>query len=464
MVAPFGESLHGQNVSPYNETTPPHGAPSARKTSTQDIGALLTKTARAGWELLERETGYNRGQTTPASHVEDISRESQPNKRAPIPERAAGAPNPAVGTLEITYSQRNKRRREPTEDLGHEESELDDCVPRSKRLKTSGGNTDEVPGPKENGLRQYPHINRPSGRIRDLLNTVTTIDTGLLEQQQAATCDGRTVKREHNVDDDAKDINVRPTYAEEDSEEEGNEAEEIVVMDIRSVDPDSVCLSEHTPKAWTDEEVEHLRLWVQDYGVTNWTKVAWCLKRSEAECKTMCRYRIMVLNRRARRDLYAGMPEDLISIPPMTAPAPSAPTVPLTSPTITTKSLRPRTRHAAPKFQCGEIVYDIQAKSLPKLAKNGNVVDNRGNVILGWPGEVALALKVSQPRRKAGQKSRLTIRPQMENEQDDAQVSQPRRKPGQKLRLFVRPRTEHEPDNAPTIDDMQATDAPDTER
>ena len=463
MVGPFGESLHGQDVGPCNEVTPPHGVPSARNTYTQNISALRTETARAGRELLERGTIYDRGHTMPAPYVEDSTRENGLSNKDPIAERTAEAPNPAICTPRTTYSQRNKRRREHTEDLGHEESKFDECAPRSKRLQTSGSNMDEVPGPNANGLRQYIHDNRRSGRVRHLLNTVTAIDTRLLEQSQAATYDGKIVKSEHKNDDDAKDIDVRPTYAEEDPEEEGNEAEEMVVMDIRSRDPDSVYRSEHTTKAWTKDERGHLLLWVQDYRVTSWAKIAWCLKRSEADCKNMCRSLIMAANRKAKRHPYAGMPEDLLTISPMPAPAPSAPPVLLTSPTITTKSLRLRTRHAAPKFQCGGIVYDSQAKSLPKLAKNGHVIDSRGDVIFGWPGEVALALKVSQPRR-AGHKSRLTMRPQMENEQDDAQASRPRRKQGQKLRLFVRPRTEHEPDKAPTIDSTQARDAPVAER
>lgn len=402
-------------MGPSNETTPPHGLPSAREMSTQDLSVLFTRTARAGLELLERETGYEHDQTT--------------------------SPNPDIDAPETTHSQRNKRRREPTEDLGYGGPRLDGSVPRSsKRLKTSGSNTDHIFGLNENRLGQYPHNNGPSGRLRGLLNTLTAIETG------TATYDGRTVKREPNS---AEGINVRPTYAEDDPEEEGNEAEEMVVMDMKTVDSSSISLVDHAPKEWTDEEREYLRLWVQDYGVTSWTRIAWCLKRSEAECKLMCCYLIMVLNRRAGRHIYAGMPEDLLSLPlssaspapsasasPTPSPSPVASPVPLTSPTITTKSLRPRTRRAAPKFQCGEIVYDTQARSLPKLARNGNVVDNKGNVIVAWPEEVASALKVPQPRRKAGQKLRLTVRSQIEIEQDDAQVSQPRREPAQILRSY----------------------------
>lgn len=263
---------------------------------------------------------------------------------------------------------------------------------------------------------------------------MTTVDTGALEQQQAITYDGRVIKKELNIDDGAEDINVRPTYAEADHEE-GNEADEIVVARIFGVDPGSVSLVKYSPRFWTEEELELLRLWVQDYGVTSWTKIAWCLKHSEHECKTMYRYHIVALNRRAGRELYAGLPEDLLSIPP---PAAAGSLLPSTSPTITARSLRPRTRQAAPNFQCGDIVYDAQARSLPKLAPNGTVVDNKGDCILSWPEEVALALKTSQPRRKAGQKLRLTVRPQTEDEQEDAQVTQPRRRV--KLRLFVKPR------------------------
>ena len=258
-------------------------------------------------------------------------------------------------------------------------------------------------------MRQQPH-NRPSERIKNLLNTMTKIDTGALEKQQAITYDGRVVKKEPRIDDRAEDINVRPTYAEQDPEEEGNEAEEIVVMDIKSFNPSTVPLVKHSPREWTHEELGLLHLWVQDYGITSWTRIAWCLKHSEHECKTMCRYLIMARNRCAGRELRAGMPEDLLS------PAPPASPLPLTSPTITVRSLRPRTRHTVPKSQCGDIVYNAHARSLPKLAPNGTVVDNKGVVVLSWSEEVAWTLRTSQPRRKAGQKLRLTVRPRTEDE------------------------------------------------
>ena len=379
---------------------------------TQDVRDLLARTAQTGLELLENETSYDHNRTRP--------------------------PNPAINTLETTYSQRNKRVREPTEDLEHEGLNLNASLPRAKRLKTSGSNRDEVLDPNGNRLGQYPY-SKPSKRVKGLLNTLTTIRTG------AATYDGRTVKMEHN-NNSAEGINMRPTYAEEDSEEEENEADEIVVMDIETVysrNCRSIRLVSHAPKEWTDEEKENLRLWVQDYGVKSWRNIAWCLKRKEAECKLMCCYIIMVQNQRAGRDIYDGMREDLLAaLPPSPvsaatsasstplptpsaslspSPSPASPsTVPVTSPTITTKSLRPHIPRAAPKFQCGEILYDARARSLPKLAKNGNVVDSKGNVVVAWPGEGALASKVSQPGRKASQKSRLTMRPQMGNESGNA--------------------------------------------
>ena len=379
-------------MNPSNYTTPSHGLTSARDASTQRRSLLLAATARAALKLLEKESGHEHNQTT--------------------------SPNPATGTSETTYSQGNKRRRNDSEDSA--------CVPRSKRSKTAGRNTEQVLGLNENRLSQHPHNIGPSGRVRALLNTLTAITTG------AATYDGKIVKIEQNS---PEGINVRPTYAEEDSAQEGNEADEIVVMDIETVSTDSIRLVSHAPKQWTDEEKEHLRLWVQDYGITNWKRIAWCLKRSQAECKLMACYIIMVLNMRAGRHIHDGMREDLLSLSlsiasPSPSPSPSptlsaspSPTpsasgsespAPAPSPTITTRSLRPRTQEAAPKFQCGEIAYDTRARSLPKLDRNGNVVDNKGNVLVAWP-RGALASKVPEPRRKAGQNSRITGGRQMEN-------------------------------------------------
>ena len=415
-------------MGPSGETMPPHGLPSARETSTQDLSVLFAKTARAGLKLLEKETEYDHNQTM--------------------------SPNPAIGTFETTCSQSNKRMREATEDSDYGGPGLDGSVPRRKRLKTTGSNTEEVLDPNGNRLPHYPYI-KPSKRVKDLLNTLTTIRTG------AATYDGRTVKMEPN-DDSAEGINVRPTYAEGDSEEEEeeeeeNEADELVVMGIETVccwNSRSIRLISHAPREWTDEEKENLRLWVQDYGVTNWRSIAWCLKRKAAECKLMCCYIIMVRNQRAGRDIYDGMREDLLAaLPPSASPTatpsatpspsqstrlsasptpsptrtpspsltlPSPSPVLLTSPTITTRSLRSHIARTAPRFQCGEILYDVRARSLPKLAKNGNVVDNKGNVVVAWPGEGALASKVQKARRKAVQKSRLTMRPQTGNEPGNA--------------------------------------------
>ena len=377
-------------MGPCNEAMPPCRVPSALKTSTEDIDGPLTETARADLELLKRQTDHSQGQKPSETHGDDVSRKNQLNNKDHIAEGAAGAPNPAAGALKTTDSQRNKRGREPTKALGHEESELDEHIQRCKRVRISGSNADEV--------------------------------------QQGITYDGSVIKRESDIDDDAEDINVRPTYAKQDHEEDGNEAEDIVVMKIESLDPRSVTLIKHSPREWTCEELELLHLWVQDYGIRSWTKIAWCLKRNKNDCKTMCRYLIMAQNRSAGRELHAGMPKHLRSIlPPPALPIPS------TSPRI----LKPRTRQA-PKNQCGDIVYDAQARSLPKLAPNGTVVDNKGDVILNCPEEVTLASKTSQPRRKAGQKLRLTVRPQTEDEQEDAQVSQPTKRI--KLRLFVKPR------------------------
>lgn len=398
-----GEGLDGHYVGPSGETMPPHGLPSARETSTQDLSVLFARTAQAGLVLLEKERDNDYNQTM--------------------------SPNHAIGTFETTCSQSDKRMWEPTEDSDYGGPKLDGSVPRCKRLKTSGSNTDKVLDPNGNRLPHYPYI-KPSKRVKGLLNTLTTIRTG------AVTYDGRTVKMEPN-DNSAEGINVRPTYAEVDSEEEEeNEADELVVMGIETVccwNSKLIRLISHAPRGWTDEEKEKLRLWVQDYGVTNWRSIAWCLKRKATECKLMCCYIIMVRNQQAGRDIYDGMREDLLAALPASAsasptpspshspilsasptpsPSPSPSPVLLTSPTITTRSLRTRIPHAAPRFQCGEILYDARARSLPKLAMNGNVVDNKGNVVVAWSGEGALASKVRKARRNAVQKSRLVVRPQ----------------------------------------------------
>ena len=78
-----------------------------------------------------------------------------------------------------------------------------------------------------------------------------------------------------------------------------------------------------------------------------------------------------------------------------------------------------------PRFQCGNIVYDTKARSLPKVSKKGTLVGSKGNVILGTEEEIKIALKNTQPRRKAGQKLVLVLnaRPDVQDEEDDASTN-----------------------------------------
>jgi hypothetical protein len=68
-------------------------------------------------------------------------------------------------------------------------------------------------------------------------------------------------------------------------------------------------------------------------------------------------------------------------------------------------------------------VYDPKARSLPKVSKKGTIVDNKGNVILGTEGEVRMALKNKQPRRKAGAKLVLNANPDFDKDAENAPTS-----------------------------------------
>ncbi|KAL2046837.1 hypothetical protein N7G274_000855 [Stereocaulon virgatum] len=264
-------------------------------------------------------------------------------------------------------------------------------------------------------------------------------------------------------------VSVRPTYEglrwERDANgavtqkvvPERNEADEIVVMNVQGKEGRLPCIHQPDPyEPWTAEDDEKLRSSVQDYDIEDWLNIAWCLRRQVDDCKQ--RYCEIVADRNMRwgRNPRAGLPRNLIAFtasqPPQEAldaapaqsntplaPGPAAAQAParaiaqtqavlpaLPTPPPAAKSnrvLRPRTQHAVPRFQCGNIVYDPKAKSLPKVSKKGTIVDNKGNVILGTEGEVRMALKNKQPRRKAGAKLVLNANPNFYEDAENAPTS-----------------------------------------
>ena len=261
-------------------------------------------------------------------------------------------------------------------------------------------------------------------------------------------------------------VNVRPTYEglrwDRDANgvvtqhviPERNEADEIVVMNVKGKEgrlPYTHQPDPHEP--WTAEDDEKLRSSVQDYDIKDWLNIAWCLRRQVDDCKR--RYCEIVADRNMRwgRHPHAGLPRNLVPFTasktpqekldaapaqsktplapgpapaqaPAQAPAPAPPALPTPPPAAkSNRELRPRTQHAVPRFQCGNIVYDPKARSLPKVSKKGTIVDNKGNVILGTEGEVRMALKNKQPRRKAGAKLVLNANPDFDKDAENAPTS-----------------------------------------
>ena len=61
------------------------------------------------------------------------------------------------------------------------------------------------------------------------------------------------------------------------------------------------------PRSWTENEEETLRSWIQDYGILGWARIAWCLGRSIKDCQDQYQEVVMVRNKRAGRDIDAGL-------------------------------------------------------------------------------------------------------------------------------------------------------------
>ena len=262
-----------------------------------------------------------------------------------------------------------------------------------------------------------------------------------------------------NVDeiDSTPPMNVRPTYEglRWDRDANGavtqhvipelNEADEIVVMNVQGKEGRLPYTHQPDPyEAWTAKDDEKLRSSMQDYDIEDWLNIAWCLRRQVDDCKQ--RYCEIVADRNMRwgRNPHAGLPRNLIPFTASKTPqekldaapaqsnmplapaqgpaqAPAPPALPAPPPAAKShRALRPRTQHAVSRFQCGIIVYDATARSLPKVSRKGTIVDNKGNVILGTEGEVKMALKKKQPRRKAGAKLVLNANPNFDEDAENA--------------------------------------------
>ena len=253
--------------------------------------------------------------------------------------------------------------------------------------------------------------------------------------------------KDDSIIDNTSPMNVQPTYQDpvlyrikdypgcfkKRLVSELNEANEIVVMSVKGKGNNlPLILRDNVPTSWTAEDDEKLRFWVQDYVTRNWLLISYSLMLGDEDCRVQHRENIVVLKNRPGKHHYAGLPKSLIPVT-ANAPAPDAaptewsatrtppvmtqaasrshalegePPAPPALPTLSAitappvaaaaaappppqeldRVLRPRIQHAVPRFHCGNIVYDTNARSLPQGLEEGDLGDSKGKVILSTEG------------------------------------------------------------------------------
>lgn len=72
-----------------------------------------------------------------------------------------------------------------------------------------------------------------------------------------------------------------------------------------------------------------------------------------------------------------------------------------------------------PKLAHGELAYDSRAKSLPKVAKNGALVDSNGDFFPDIEQDIGSGLAASQARKACRQKPKLTVKPRQQSKAED---------------------------------------------
>ncbi|CAF9940529.1 MAG: hypothetical protein ALECFALPRED_008704 [Alectoria fallacina] len=139
-------------------------------------------------------------------------------------------------------------------------------------------------------------------------------------------------------------------------------------------------------RSWTESEKEDLRVYIQDYGIEDWTLLSQSTNRPEKELQGMYFEIVTARNKQAGRYDYAGIPEAFFDLAP-----PSGPEEP--------RKLRsPGQKGRSKKINLGDLKHDLKATSFPKVTRDGGMVDAKGNVLLGIMGDICCITKRRQPK------------------------------------------------------------------
>ena len=149
-------------------------------------------------------------------------------------------------------------------------------------------------------------------------------------------------------------------------------------------------------RAWTEEEKENLRVYIQDYGIQDWALLAQSTNRPERELQSMYLEVITARNKQAGRPDRAGITP---AYPDLTPPPP--PVFPKSPKLEEPRKLRSHSKRGRPnKNRLGDLTYDLKATTFPRVTRDGGMVDAKGNPLYGVMGDISYATKRRQPKPK----------------------------------------------------------------
>lgn len=169
-------------------------------------------------------------------------------------------------------------------------------------------------------------------------------------------------------------------------------------------------------RPWTEGGKEDLRVYIQDYGVEDWSLLSRSMNRPAAELQDMYVEVVAARNKQAGRHERAGIPKKY----PNLAPPPPPPKPAVRTASVELPRLRPRDKTGRVKRNMlGDLTYDPKATSFPKVTRDGGMVDSKGNALLGIMGDLP-----GVKRRQLKPKPEVPVRLPSAEQAEDAEQEQ----------------------------------------
>ena len=276
------------------------------------------------------------------------------------------------------------------------------CAKRARSLEDDF--EDIVPKPTPKRVRLYlrvkeicgeeEHAPKNAGAHEQASEQVSMVDVPSINNKTEESDEG-FADDEASADDEAFPTETDPTETEWDTAHGINSTSANIRSQVPIFDVNGAWGYLHLPtsigspdRAWSEEEKEDLRAYIQDYGIQDWALLSQSTNRPEMELQSMYLKVITARNKQARRPDRAGTTKAYPNLAP--PPPPPEP-----------RKLRsPNQKGKTNKNRLGDLTYDLKATSFPKLTRDGGMIDSEGNPLLGIMGDICRATKRRQPKPK----------------------------------------------------------------